>query len=270
MSAGDERGRAGDEPVEPAAGPGPASDGPAGPAAGHGRAGDDLPEDPMGGPDHDGGGILAAWRRTYGASPLHLLLHLAAIALIAWALSQSFDGRYSKAYVNLAIWTVGGAILNDFVAIPLYVGIDRLARGLWGAVRPGRGRRGGEAASPATAHGTGGPAGDGPAHAAAGPGRATDAAAPGLAPGAPLPAATRVRGNGHVRVPVVMSAVLLLVYFPNITHKAPIGHRLSTGLPEQPDWAARWLAITAGLLLASAAIYAVRLALARRRERAAA
>jgi hypothetical protein len=245
-----------------------------------GRAGDDLPEDPMGGPDQDGRGrgrgILAAWRRTYGASPLHLLLHLAAIALIAWALSQSFDGRYSKAYVNLAIWTVGGAILNDFVAIPLYVGIDRLARGLWGAVRPGRGRSGGEAASPATAHGTGGPAGDavhaadGPAHVADGPGQTTEAAAPDLAPGAPLPAAGRVRGNGHVRVPVVMSVVLLLVYFPNITHKAPIGHRLSTGLPEQPDWAARWLAITAGLLLASAAIYAVRLALARRRERAAA
>ena len=170
----------------------------------------------------DGGGMLAGWRRTYGASPAHLLLHLIGIVLIAWALSQSFDARYEKAYLNLALWMVGGAIINDFVALPLYVGIDRVARTTWGRVRPS------------------GAAEDGRSR--------------------PL-----VRGNGHVRVPVAMAAVLLLVYFPNITHKAPIGHRLSTGLQEQPDWAARWLAITAGLLIASAVLYAVRVLLARRR-----
>ena len=168
---------------------------------------------------------LAAWRRTYGASPLHLLLHLAATLLIAWALSQSFDDRYSAAYLNLALWMVGGAILNDFVALPLYVGADRVARAAWGRVRP--------------------------------------------APAAPAARRPSVRGNGHVRVPVAMSAVLLLVYFPNITHKAPIGHRLSTGLAEQPDYAGRWLAITAGLLLASAALYGLRVGLARRRGRVA-
>ncbi|CAB4962077.1 unannotated protein [freshwater metagenome] len=64
-----------------------------------------------------------------------------------------------------------------------------------------------------------------------------------------------------------MSGVLLLVYFPNITHKAPIGHRLSTGLQEQPDFAGRWLAITAGLLIGSALLYGVRVLLHARRRR---
>lgn len=211
-----------------------APDAPTPATAGEGAAG--------GPPDDRGRGPLAAWRRTYGASPLHLLLHLAAIALIAWALSQSFDDRYSAAYLNLALWMVGGAILNDFVALPLYVGVDRLARAAWGRVRPGR------------------PAADAPA---VGP-AAADVSAASDETGGTSPALRRVvRGHGHVRVPVAMSAVLLLVYFPNITHKAPIGHRLSTGLAEQPDYAGRWLAITAGLLLASAALYGLRVARAR-------
>lgn len=256
------------------------------------RTGDDPPEDPAPDAGRDGHGPLAAWRRTYGASPLHLLLHLAAIALMAWALSQAFDARYEQAYLNLALWMVGGAILNDFVALPLYVGIDRAARAAWGLVRPAP--RAPNAAMALTdgdpdrgEHASGA---DGAAHGAdrrpQGPGdhaldhraRISDHRAHGprhpgtavAAPGAPLPTTSRVRGNGHVRTPLAMSAVLLLVYFPNITHKAPIGHRLSTGLAEQPDWAGRWLAITAGLLLASAAVYAVRLALAGRRARAAA
>ncbi|MDO9408336.1 hypothetical protein [Patulibacter sp.] len=188
--------------------------------------GDGLPQDPS------SGGPVSRWRRSYGASPLHLLLHLAAIALIAWALSQAFDSRYEAAYVNLAIWLVGGAVLNDFVALPLYVGLDRLARGAWSLV-----------------------AGDAQARAARRPAEGRTRRLPALP------------GNGHVRFPLVMSGVLLLVYFPNITHKAPIGHRLSTGLQEQPDFAGRWLAITAGLLIGSAVLYGLRVLLHARRER---
>jgi len=225
-------------------------------------------------PDGDGrpGGpptVVSRWRRTYGASPLHLLLHLAAIVLIAWALSQAFDSRYEAAYKNLAIWMVGGAILNDFVALPLYVGIDRAARTVWGLVAGTRGTVGArQAAAPATTEGAASsvaPSTDRPSPAADGLPPAA-----GSVPQAPpdrirssrLPA---VIGNGHVRFPLVMSGVLLLVYFPNITHKAPIGHRLSTGLAEQPDWAGRWLMITAGLLIGSAVLYALRVALHRRR-----
>lgn len=209
-------------------------------------------------------GVLAAWRRSYGASPLHLLLHLIGIVLIAWALSQSFDARYSAAYLNLALWMVGGAIINDFVALPLYVGVDRLARGAWGLVAGTR------TPAPPRSRGTGHPQ---PEHAHAFD-ESFGAAHAGPEHPETLRAARRtplVRGNGHVRVPVAMSAVLLLVYFPNITDKAPIGHRLSTGLPDQPDFAARWLAVTAGLLIASAVLYGVRVAVARsRRSRAAA
>jgi len=234
-------------------------------------------EEPRAGvPDGDGlpgatPTLVSRWRRTYGASPLHLLLHLAAIVLIAWALSQAFDSRYEAAYKNLAIWMVGGAILNDFVALPLYVGIDRAARTVWGLVAGTRGTVDGAQAAPSTAA-AGSPTAVAPASAADGPVRAPDDAAPaaGSVPQAPpgrvrssrLPA---VLGNGHVRFPLVMSGVLLLVYFPNITHKAPIGHRLSTGLAEQPDWAGRWLLITAGLLIGSAVLYALRVALHRRR-----
>lgn len=156
------------------------------------------------------------WRRTYGASPLHLLLHLAGIALAAWALSQAFDPRYSASALNLLLWLVAGLVLHDLIALPLYVVADRTARAAWSVPRWLRGR----------------------------------------APSAPVLGS--VRGNGHVRFPVVVSAVLLLVYLPNILGKAPKGHLFSTGLPEQPDFAARWLLITAGLFLLSAAIYAVR------------
>jgi hypothetical protein len=233
--------------------------------------GDGLP----GGPPRDDAGpprIVALWRRSYGESPLHLLLHLAAIALIAWALSQSFDSRYSEAYKNLAIWMVGGAIINDFVALPLYVGLDKAGRRIWGLVAGDR-APGARAADAPTA--TAATDADQAAADTIAVGRSThgDPTAPG-ASGADQPASTAVTrrtpavlGNGHVRFPLAMSAVLLLVYFPNITHKAPIGHRLSTGLQEQPDFAGRWLAITAGLLIGSAVLYALRVALARGRAR---
>lgn len=157
--------------------------------------------------------VAQRWRASYGASPWHFLAHLVGIALIAWALSQSFDARYSKAAVNLAIWMVAGAVIHDGIALPLYVLGDRVARRLWAPL----GRR---------------------------------LARDGV---------RRVPGNGHVRVPLVMSAVMLLVYLPNIQHRAPIGHRLSTGLAEQPDYLGRWIAISVGLFAISLLIYALRL-----------
>lgn len=164
-----------------------------------------------------------AFRRLYGATPAHLLLHLVGIALCAWALREVF-GHYHLVWGNLLIWLVAGAVLNDFVALPLYVGADRLARRLW---RPARRR---------------------------------------LARG---PATALVSGRGHVRVPVATAAALLLVYLPNVLGRAPRGHQLSTGLAEQPDYAGRWLLITAGLLVASLVIYLVRVRVAARRVRAA-
>jgi hypothetical protein len=65
------------------------------------------------------------------------------------------------------------------------------------------------------------------------------------------------RAVNYVRVPAVISGVLLLVYFPLILSEAPAAYERNTGRPP-PDYLARWLAITGGLFAASAAVWAVR------------
>jgi hypothetical protein len=65
------------------------------------------------------------------------------------------------------------------------------------------------------------------------------------------------RAVNYVRVPALISGVLLLVYFPLILSKAPAAYERNTGRPP-PDYLARWLAITAGLFAASGAVWAVR------------
>lgn len=64
--------------------------------------------------------------RRYGASPLHLLGHLAAFAICAYALAQIIDGG---AVVNFVVWFGGAALLHDLVFLPLYSGLDRVAHG---------------------------------------------------------------------------------------------------------------------------------------------
>jgi hypothetical protein len=63
-------------------------------------------------------------RRRYGAGPLHLLGHLAFLALAAYALVQIAgirDARYAIA------WLIGAVVLHDAVLWPLYSGANRLA-----------------------------------------------------------------------------------------------------------------------------------------------
>ena len=64
-------------------------------------------------------------RARYRASPLHLLAHLAAFALAAWALLQAF--RLGGAE-RIALWLVGAVVLHDLVLWPAYTTLDRLAR----------------------------------------------------------------------------------------------------------------------------------------------
>ncbi len=81
------------------------------------------------------------WRRRYGAGPLHLLAHLAVLALAAFALDQIFSGGDVK---HLLAWYVGLAIAHDLVFVPMYTELDRLGRRLlarlpsrpFGDVRP--------------------------------------------------------------------------------------------------------------------------------------
>jgi hypothetical protein len=71
--------------------------------------------------------MIAAFRRYYGASPLHLLGHLVAFAIAYYALSEVFLSRYSN-WVNWVAWFVGGALLHDLVFLPVYVILDAIAR----------------------------------------------------------------------------------------------------------------------------------------------
>jgi hypothetical protein len=64
-------------------------------------------------------------RRLYGASPLHLLAHLALLPLCAWALVELLGLRTAA---NVAAWLVAAVVLHDLVLLPLYSGADRAAR----------------------------------------------------------------------------------------------------------------------------------------------
>ncbi|MFI7355884.1 hypothetical protein ACIBTP_18255 [Streptomyces avidinii] len=68
-----------------------------------------------------------AFRRRYGASPLHLLLVLASFALALYAGLRLFEGDP----VGVALWFVGAALLHDLVLLPLYSLTDRAAQALF-------------------------------------------------------------------------------------------------------------------------------------------
>ena len=64
-------------------------------------------------------------RRSYGASPVHLLAHLVLLPLAGWAILQVLDFRGAR---DVVIWFVAALILHDLVAVPFYSALDRLAR----------------------------------------------------------------------------------------------------------------------------------------------
>jgi hypothetical protein len=63
-------------------------------------------------------------RRAYGASPVHLLAHLVALPLAAWALLQIADTRSAG---RILAWLVASAVVHDLVLLPFYGVLDRLA-----------------------------------------------------------------------------------------------------------------------------------------------
>jgi len=66
-------------------------------------------------------------KRLYGASPVHLLAHVAAFALVAWALAQFLDLRGAG---RVLVWLLAAAILHDFLLLPVYSLLDRAERAL--------------------------------------------------------------------------------------------------------------------------------------------
>ncbi|MFJ9941958.1 hypothetical protein [Streptomyces erythrochromogenes] len=69
-----------------------------------------------------------AFRRRYGASPLHLLLVLASFALAVYAGLRLLKGDT----VGVALWFVGAALLHDLVLLPLYSLTDRAVQVAFG------------------------------------------------------------------------------------------------------------------------------------------
>jgi len=67
-------------------------------------------------------GVIA---RRYGASPLHLLAHLAVLALCAWALLPLVDAGRA---LDVLLWLGGAVVLHDLVLLPFYAALDRAAR----------------------------------------------------------------------------------------------------------------------------------------------
>ena len=63
--------------------------------------------------------------RRYGASPLHLLAHLAALALVAWALLQLLDVGNAP---RILLWLAGAVVAHDLLLWPGYTLVDRAAR----------------------------------------------------------------------------------------------------------------------------------------------
>lgn len=64
-------------------------------------------------------------RVRYGASPLHLLAHLAVLPLAAWALLQVANRPDG---LRILVWLALSAVVHDIVLLPFYGLLDRLGR----------------------------------------------------------------------------------------------------------------------------------------------
>ena len=133
-------------------------------------------------------------RARYGASPLHLLAHLALLPLAAFALLQ-IAGRGDAA--RILLWLALSAVVHDLLLLPFYGLLDRAAQ-----------RAAGHAVN-------------------------------------------------YVRVPLLLSGLLLLVFFPVISGKGEGAFHGVSGL-DYDGYLARWLLITAALFALSGSVYLVR------------
>jgi len=64
-------------------------------------------------------------RALYGATPVHALAHLAALALAGFAVLHLAQARDAA---NVLLWFVGAIVLHDFLLLPLYTVLDRVAQ----------------------------------------------------------------------------------------------------------------------------------------------
>lgn len=141
-------------------------------------------------------------RRVYGSSPIHLLAHLASLALALWALGEILDAR---AATTIFIWLVGAVLLHDAILWPLYSMLDQVA---WSAA---------------------------------------------LA----LDGGSRVSALNHLRVPVALSALMLMAAFPAIFEVREGNYTRVSGIGYE-GYLERWLLVSGLLFAGSAVLYAIR------------
>nr|WP_232789560.1 hypothetical protein [Streptomyces jeddahensis] len=154
---------------------------------------------------------------------METLLLLASFALTGYAGVRLLAGDW----LAVAAWFVGAALVHDLVLVPLYSLADR---GLQEALGGGRYRR---------RDGAGDGAGRG----------AEDAGRGELIPRQEL--IPRRDLINHVRVPGLLSGLLLLVWFPLISRHVERRYALGTGLSADV-FLSRWLIVSAALFAISA------------------
>lgn len=174
---------------------------------------------------------MKRFRYEYGAGPLHLVGSIATFAVAGYVALRVVDGSVG-APIGFLVWFVGAIFLHDFVLLPLYSLLDRLPLRAAGVRRSlpddehrlvlGR-REGKWMVEPA---------------------------------GASVPP-RRVSWLNHLRFPVMVSALLMLLFFPLILGLAEEEYSMVSG-QSTDGFLERWALITAVLLVVSAAIYVVR------------
>jgi hypothetical protein len=155
--------------------------------------------------------LTAAFRRRYGASPLHLGAHLVGLAVAAFAFYEIFSGGSVPLLIVLYLGIVIG---HDLIFVPLYAGLDRVMRRV-------------------------------------------------LVPRS-SPRRVGVPIINHLRAPLLISALLLIIYSPLISGLADSNYFALSG-HHLEHYLRNWFLITVALLLGSALIYAVRVVAWRRR-----
>ncbi|MGC4864841.1 hypothetical protein ACLQ3B_05335 [Micromonospora sp. DT53] len=162
---------------------------------------------------------LPRFRAAYGSSLQHLVLLIVCFTLTGWVALRIAEEATAG---RMLLWFVGAAVAHDLVLFPIYASADRVLRGVLGRSGPA----GPDGRSPAAHHSV--------------PGRA----------GQPSPL-------NHIRVPVLASGLLFLVYLPGILRQGQETYLAATGQNQHP-YLARWLVVTAALFLVSGVWYLVR------------
>lgn len=175
---------------------------------------------------------MKRFRYEYGAGPLHLLVAGLTLAVTGYVALRVVDGSVGSP-IGFLIWFVAAIVAHDFIALPLYSLIDQVPRRLAGVRRvlPAEEKRlvlGRDADGSWSTR---------PAGASSGP-----------------PA---VSWLNHLRAPAMVSAVLMLIFFPLVLGLAEEEYATVSG-QSTDGYLERWAAVTVALFAVSAVAYVVR------------